>query len=192
MTIIYKDINKTEIIHDNLIIKPLSIINEKEVYEVKTKNKKKVKKYYDNNIEVLKEEYMSYDNANNKLKKHRFINKKNNDKINEINNYINRKTKIKTKMVLDKDLITDNIMKNNNNSNEIKDILDNIVNQVIINNELEYMNLDANNTIVTINKKEKLLNELLLNDEPTPIIIYNEKDYINNFFNNISQIIEVN
>ncbi len=192
MTIIYKDINKTEIIQDNLIIKPLSIINEKEVYEVKTKNKKKVKKYYDNNIEVIKEEYTSYDNVNNKLKKYRFINKKNNDKINEINNYINRKIHIKTKMVLDKDIITDNIMKNNNNSNEVKDILDNIVNQVIINNELEYMNLDANNSIVTINKKQNLLNELLINDKPTPIIIYNENDYINNFLNNISQIIEVN
>ena len=145
-----------------------------------------------NNIEVIKQEYMSYDNVNNKLKKYRFINKKNNDKINEINNYINRKTQIKTKMVLDKEIITDNIMKNNNNSNEVKDILDNIVNQVIINNELEYMNLDANNSIVTINKKQKLLNELLINDKPTPIIIYNENDYINNFLNNISQIIEVN
>ena len=192
MTIIYKDINKTEIIQDNLIIKPLSIINEKEVYEIKTKNRVKVKKHYDNNIELIKQEYSSYNDVNNKTIKYRYINKLNEDKIDKVNNYINRNTKINTKMILNDSHITDNIMKNSNDSNEIKDILDNIVSQVIINNELKYMNLDNNDSLKTINKKSKLLNDIVRVNEPPPIIIDNEINYIDKFLDNISQIIAVN
>ena len=192
MTIIYKDINKTEIIQDNIILKPLSIINEKEVYEIKTKNRVKVKKHYDNNIELIKQEYTSYNDVNNKSIKYRYINKLDGDKIDKINNYINRNTKINTKMILNDSHITDNIMKNSNDSNEIKDILDNIVSQVIINNELEYMNLDNNDSLKTINKKSKLLNDIVRVNQPSPIIIDNELNYIDKFLDNISQIIAVN
>ena len=190
--IIYKDINKTEIIQDNLIIKPLSIINEKEVYEIKTKNRVKVKKHYDNNVELIKQEYTSYNDVNNKSIKYRYINKLDEDKIDKVNNYINRNTKINTKMILNDSHITDIIMKNGNDSNEIKDILDNIVSQVIINNELEYMNLDNNDSLKTINKKSKLLNDIVRVNEPPPIIIDNEINYIDKFLDNISQIIAVN
>ena len=80
-------------------------------------------------------------------------------------------------------------MKNSNESNDIKDILDNIVNQVIINNELKYMNLDSNDGLKTINKKSRLLNDIVSVNEPSPIIIDNEIAYIDNFLDNIGQII---
>lgn len=46
-----------------------------EVYEIKTKNIVKVKKHYDNNIELIKQEYSSYNDVNNKTIKYRYINK---------------------------------------------------------------------------------------------------------------------
>jgi hypothetical protein len=190
--VFYKEIDDIETINDNIILKPLSIINEKEVYEIKTKNRVKVKKHYDNNIELIKQEYSSYNDVNNKTIKYRYINKLNEDKIDKVNNYINRNTKINTKMSLKDTHITDNIMKNRNDSDEIKDILDNIVSQVIINNELEYMDLDNKDSINTINKKTKVLNDVVRVNEPAPIIIDNKINYIDKFLDNISQIIAVN
>jgi len=190
--IFYKNIDDIEVINDNIIFKPLTSIKEKEDYTIKTKNRVKVKKHYDNNIELIKQEYTSYNHANNKSKKYRYINKFNKDKINKIDNYINRNTKINTKMILNDSHITDNIMKNNSDDNDIANILDNIVNQVIINNELNYMNLNNADSIKTINKKSKLLNDIVKVNEPSPIIIDNETNYIDKFLDKISQIIEVN
>ncbi len=190
--IFYKEIDDIEIINDNIILKPLSIIKEKEVYKIKTKNRVKVKKHYDNNIELIKQEYTSYNDVNNKSIKYRYINKLVEDKINKIDNYINRNTKINTKMILNSSHITDNIMKNGSDSNEIKDILDNIVSQVIINNELEHIDLNSKDSIKTINKKSKLLNDIVRVNEPPPIIIDNKINYIDKFLDNISQIIAVN
>jgi hypothetical protein len=104
-------------------------------------------------------------------------------------------------MVLNSNYITDKIMKNNNcdyelknnnSDNEIKNILDYIVNQAIINNELQYMNLHNIDTVKTINKKTKVLNDLIKTNIPCPIIIENKNTYIDNFLYNISQMITVN
>ena len=96
--IIYKDIDEIETINNNIILKPLSLINENEVYETKKKYKVKVITYYDNDIEFIKQEYISYNDKNEKNIKYRYINKTSEDKIIKINNTVNNQVKIKSSM----------------------------------------------------------------------------------------------
>jgi len=96
--IIYKDIDEIEMINDNIILKPLSLIKNNFDYEIKKKYKVKDIKYYDNDIELIKQEYISYNDKNEKNIKYRYINKINEDMIKKINNIMNTQVKLKSNM----------------------------------------------------------------------------------------------